>query len=54
MRTDFNQGMSANSKVPCWEREYRLTPVTKDFVEGKLKSLGKHEIKPWKTHGLRN
>ncbi|XP_073945161.1 anoctamin-4-like isoform X2 [Choristoneura fumiferana] len=39
MRTDYNQGRSANITVPCWEREYRLTPVKKDFVDDKLKSL---------------
>ncbi|XP_037300842.1 anoctamin-4 isoform X2 [Manduca sexta] len=30
IRTDYNQGKSINRKYPCWEREYRLKPITED------------------------
>ncbi|KAI8435825.1 hypothetical protein MSG28_004042 [Choristoneura fumiferana] len=39
LRTDYNQGRSVNINVPCWEREYTLTPVKDVFVNDKLKGL---------------
>ncbi|KAI8435827.1 hypothetical protein MSG28_004044 [Choristoneura fumiferana] len=52
MRTDYNQGRSANITVPCWEREYRLTPVKKDFVDDKLKSLDLDKSTSTASNGL--
>ncbi|XP_073944665.1 anoctamin-5-like [Choristoneura fumiferana] len=38
-RTDFNQGKKITTKVPCWEREFRLDTMTEEKMARKYNSL---------------
>ncbi|XP_073944557.1 uncharacterized protein [Choristoneura fumiferana] len=38
-RTDFNQGKKITTKVPCWEREFRLDTITEEKMARKYNSL---------------
>ncbi|KAG6439148.1 hypothetical protein O3G_MSEX000528 [Manduca sexta] len=44
IRTDYNQGKSINRKYPCWEREYRLKPITEDEMTRQYNYLGEMNV----------